>query len=133
MAEDEEDIRIIPRFSGTIVNGNTDLRPQLQKAVIRPIERSNFESGFFSSCTGLKDVSISNIDDTGDEAFKDCTSLSSVVMDSIARIGNDAFLGCINLSSITIPFIFGALVYYICFFIQIKRANKVLEKLNSEE
>ncbi len=35
--------------------------------------------------------------------------------------------------SITIPFIFGALVYYICFFIQIKRANKVLEKLNSEE
>lgn len=35
--------------------------------------------------------------------------------------------------SITIPFILGALVYYICFFIQIKRANKVLEKLNSEE
>ena len=35
--------------------------------------------------------------------------------------------------SITIPFIFGALVYYICFFLQIKRANKVLEKLNSEE
>ena len=35
--------------------------------------------------------------------------------------------------SITIPFIFGALVYYICFFVQIKRANKVLEKLNSEE
>ncbi len=35
--------------------------------------------------------------------------------------------------SITIPFIFGALVYYICFFIQIKRANKVLEKLNSED
>ena len=35
--------------------------------------------------------------------------------------------------SITIPFIFGALVYYICFFMQIKRANKVLEKLNSEE
>lgn len=35
--------------------------------------------------------------------------------------------------SITLPFIFGALVYYICFFIQIKRANKVLEKLNSEE
>ena len=35
--------------------------------------------------------------------------------------------------SITIPFIFGALVYYICVFLQIKRANKVLEKLNSEE
>lgn len=35
--------------------------------------------------------------------------------------------------SITIPFILGALVYYICFFIQIKRANKVLEKLNSED
>ena len=35
--------------------------------------------------------------------------------------------------SITIPFFIGALVYYICFFIQIKRANKVLEKLNSEE
>ncbi len=35
--------------------------------------------------------------------------------------------------SITIPFIFGAVVYYICFFVQIKRANKVLEKLNSEE
>ena len=35
--------------------------------------------------------------------------------------------------SITIPFLIGALVYYICFFIQIKRANKVLEKLNSEE
>ena len=35
--------------------------------------------------------------------------------------------------SITIPFIFGALVYYICFFLQIKRANKVLEKLNSKE
>ena len=35
--------------------------------------------------------------------------------------------------SITIPFIFGALVYYICFFVQIKRANKVLEKLNSED
>ena len=35
--------------------------------------------------------------------------------------------------SITIPFFIGALVYYICFFVQIKRANKVLEKLNSEE
>lgn len=35
--------------------------------------------------------------------------------------------------SITIPFLIGALVYYICFFVQIKRANKVLEKLNSEE
>lgn len=35
--------------------------------------------------------------------------------------------------SITIPFIFGSVVYYICFFVQIKRANKVLEKLNSEE
>ena len=35
--------------------------------------------------------------------------------------------------SITIPFFIGALVYYICFFIQIKRANIVLEKLNSEE
>ena len=35
--------------------------------------------------------------------------------------------------SITIPFIFGAVVYYICFFVQIKRANKVLEKLNNEE
>lgn len=35
--------------------------------------------------------------------------------------------------SITIPFFLGALVYYICFFVQIKRANKVLEKLNSED
>ena len=35
--------------------------------------------------------------------------------------------------SITIPFFIGALVYYICFFVQIKRANKVLEKLNSED
>ena len=35
--------------------------------------------------------------------------------------------------SITIPFLIGALVYYICFFVQIKRANKVLEKLNSED
>jgi len=35
--------------------------------------------------------------------------------------------------SITIPFFIGALVYYICFFVQIKRANKVLEKLNGEE
>ena len=35
--------------------------------------------------------------------------------------------------SITIPFFIGALVYYICFFVQIKRANKVLEKLNNEE
>ena len=35
--------------------------------------------------------------------------------------------------SITIPFFIGALVYYICFFVQIKRANKVLEKINSEE
>ncbi len=35
--------------------------------------------------------------------------------------------------SITIPFIVGSVVYYICFFVQIKRANKVLEKLNSEE
>ena len=35
--------------------------------------------------------------------------------------------------SITIPFFIGALVYYICFFVQLKRANKVLEKLNSEE
>lgn len=35
--------------------------------------------------------------------------------------------------SITIPFIIGALVYYIWFFTQIKRANKVLEKLNGEE
>ena len=35
--------------------------------------------------------------------------------------------------SITIPFLIGALVYYICFFVQIKRANKVLEKINSEE
>ena len=35
--------------------------------------------------------------------------------------------------SITIPFLIGALVYYICFFVQIKRANKVLEKLNNEE
>ena len=28
--------------------------------------------------------------------------------------------------SITIPFLIGALVYYICFLVQIKRANKVL-------
>ncbi|MCR4648044.1 MAG: hypothetical protein K5776_03110 [Lachnospiraceae bacterium] len=35
--------------------------------------------------------------------------------------------------SITIPFFIGAVVYYICFFVQIKRANKVLEKLNSNE
>ena len=35
--------------------------------------------------------------------------------------------------SITIPFLIGALVYYICFYVQIKRANKVLEKLNSED
>ena len=35
--------------------------------------------------------------------------------------------------SITIPFIIGAFVYYIWFFTQIKRANRVLEKLNSEE
>ena len=35
--------------------------------------------------------------------------------------------------SITIPFLIGALVYYICFFVQIKRANKVLAKLNSDD
>ena len=31
--------------------------------------------------------------------------------------------------SITIPFFAGAIVYYICFFYQIKKANKILEKL----
>lgn len=31
--------------------------------------------------------------------------------------------------SITIPFFVGALVYYICFFAQIKKANRILEKL----
>ena len=31
--------------------------------------------------------------------------------------------------SITIPFFGGAIVYYICFFYQIKKANKILEKL----
>lgn len=31
--------------------------------------------------------------------------------------------------SITIPFFVGALVYYICFFAQIKKANRILEEL----
>ena len=31
--------------------------------------------------------------------------------------------------SITIPFFAGAIVYYICFFYQIKKANKILEQL----
>ncbi len=31
--------------------------------------------------------------------------------------------------SITIPFIVGALAYYICFFVQIKKANRILEEL----
>jgi hypothetical protein len=35
--------------------------------------------------------------------------------------------------SITIPFLGGAIVYYICFFYQIKKANKMIEKLNVEE
>ena len=32
--------------------------------------------------------------------------------------------------SITIPFFGGAIVYYICFFYQIRKANKMLENLN---
>ena len=32
--------------------------------------------------------------------------------------------------SITIPFFVGAIVYYICFFYQIRKANKMLENLN---
>ena len=35
--------------------------------------------------------------------------------------------------SITVPFFGGAIVYYICFFYQIRKANKMLEKLNVEE
>ena len=35
--------------------------------------------------------------------------------------------------SITIPFIFFAIIYYITFFVQIRKANKMLEKLNEEE
>ena len=33
--------------------------------------------------------------------------------------------------SITIPFFGGAIVYYICFFYQIRKANRMLERLNS--
>ena len=35
--------------------------------------------------------------------------------------------------SITIPFFGGAVAYYICFFYQIRKANKMLERLNIEE
>lgn len=35
--------------------------------------------------------------------------------------------------SITIPFVIAAIVYYIIFFVQIRKANKMLEKLNGEE
>ena len=35
--------------------------------------------------------------------------------------------------SVTIPFFFGAAVYYISFFRQIKKANKILEELGEED
>ena len=35
--------------------------------------------------------------------------------------------------SVTIPFLIGAIVYYISFFAEIKKANKVLEEMNFEK
>ena len=35
--------------------------------------------------------------------------------------------------SITIPFLGGALVYYICFFMQIRKANRILAELGVEQ
>ena len=35
--------------------------------------------------------------------------------------------------SITIPFLAGALVYYICFFMQIRKANRILAELDIEQ
>lgn len=35
--------------------------------------------------------------------------------------------------SVTVPFVGGAIVYYIAFFAKIKKANKILEDLNNDE
>ena len=35
--------------------------------------------------------------------------------------------------SITIPFLAGALVYYICFFMQIRKANRILAELDTRQ
>ena len=35
--------------------------------------------------------------------------------------------------SVTVPFVAGAIVYYIAFFAKIRKANKILENLNDEE
>lgn len=34
--------------------------------------------------------------------------------------------------SVTIPYVFGAVIYYIVFFRQVKEANRILEKMNSD-
>lgn len=36
-------------------------------------------------------------------------------------------------TSVTVPFVAGAIVYYIAFFAKIKKANKILENLSEEE
>ena len=59
----------------------------------------------FSSCTGLKSITIPNsVTRIGDYAFKGCSGLTSITLtNSVTSIGGEAFAGCSRLTSITIP------------------------------
>ena len=57
----------------------------------------------FSNCTGLSNLSLSNVESIRISSFYNCTGLSTVSLSNVESIGNGAFMLCIGLQSISLP------------------------------